>query len=117
MSAKLLHMPNNETPFELMARAEGDAKKMGLDAAVIYGAALMRAGMRLSKQPDATAFFEDKEGVEVVAACVVLTESSAPILRQIAGVYRLLDKREGSAEGKLRGIKAILDASLDRSRH
>lgn len=107
---KALHMPGNEAPLELLARAEADAAKMGLDAAVLYGAALMRAGMRLAQQPDATAFFEDKEGVEVVAACVVLTESSAPILKQIAGVYRMLNNMEGSAESKLRGVKALLDA-------
>lgn len=107
---RALHIPNNETPLELLARAEADAAQMGLDAAVLYGAALMRAGMRLAKQNDATALFQDKDGQEVVVACGVLTEASAPLLKQIAGVHRLINQSAARAEGALRGVQALLDA-------
>ncbi len=107
---KALHMPGNETPLELLARAEADAAKMGLDAAVLYGAALMRAGMRLAKQNDATALLKGQDGQEVVVACGVLTDASAPLLKQIAGVHRLINQSAGKAEGTLRGIEALLDA-------
>jgi hypothetical protein len=114
---RILRPPMGETPNELMARAEGHAKQMGMDEAVFYGAALMRAGMRMSGQPDASAVFEGADGQRVVALCVVLTETSAPILKQVDAIFRMLDTFEASADSKLKGIKALLDATTERTKH